>query len=104
VAEGCVTENSGRLPPPNQDPRNSRTAAAELSMTLANWEVLSWDVVKNSRSPDDTHVVVDLRSTVSIDHDVLEILEDFQRSAEGRNIFVERIESESRRRGVLRVA
>jgi MFS superfamily sulfate permease-like transporter len=46
--------------------------------------------------PDGSHVVVDLRGTVSIDHDVLEILDDFAESAEERQIVVERIEPEAR--------
>lgn len=45
-----------------------------------------------SAIPDGSHVVVDLRGTVTIDHDVLEILEDFEKTADRRDIVVERIQ------------
>jgi hypothetical protein len=44
-----------------------------------------------SAIPDGSHVVVDLSRTVSIDHDVLEILRDFEESADRRDLSVERI-------------
>ena len=40
--------------------------------------------------PDGSHVVLDLSRTVSIDHDVIEILEDFESSATSRGIEVRR--------------
>lgn len=46
-----------------------------------------------SRIPDGSDVVLDLSSTFSIDHDVVEILQDFEASARNRNIRVERIPS-----------
>lgn len=46
-----------------------------------------------SSIPDDSHVIVDLSATVSIDHDVLEILGDFEASSESRQISVETIRS-----------
>ena len=60
--------------------------------------------------PDGSHVVIDLSRTVSIDHDVLEILRDFECSAESRNLKVETIqrpepsERASERRALLAVA
>ena len=48
-----------------------------------------------SAIPNGSRVTVDLRNTVSIDHDVLEILNDFEATANTRNIVFERIESES---------
>ena len=47
-----------------------------------------------ARIPDGSHVVIDLSRTVLIDHDVIEILEDFEKSAASRGIEVRR---ESRR-------
>ena len=44
-----------------------------------------------STIPDGSHVVIDLSRTVAIDHDVLEILEDFEESALSRELSVERI-------------
>lgn len=41
--------------------------------------------------PDGSHVVIDLRRTVSIDHDVLEILQDFEGSAKSRRLVVDTI-------------
>lgn len=40
--------------------------------------------------PDDSHVVLDLSRAVSIDHDVIEILQDFESSAPSRGIEVRR--------------
>ena len=40
--------------------------------------------------PDDSHVVLDLSRAVSIDHDVIEILQDFESSASSRGIEVRR--------------
>lgn len=45
-----------------------------------------------SAIPDGSRVTIDSRGSVSIDHDVLEILDDFETSAKGRDILVERIE------------
>ncbi len=42
--------------------------------------------------PDGSHVVVDLSRTLVIDHDVLEILEDFRSSAERRDLVVQFVE------------
>ncbi len=44
-----------------------------------------------STIPDGSDVIVDMSATVSIDHDVLEILGDFEVSAQGRDISVETI-------------
>ncbi len=44
-----------------------------------------------STIPDGSHVVIDLSRTVAIDHDVLEILEDFEESSLSRELSVERI-------------
>lgn len=44
-----------------------------------------------SMIPDGSHVVIDLGRTVAIDHDVLEILRDFEESAPSRGLEVERI-------------
>jgi MFS superfamily sulfate permease-like transporter len=49
-----------------------------------------------SAIPDGSHVSIDLRNTLSIDHDVLEILEDFETTAADRQIVVDRIESGTR--------
>ena len=44
-----------------------------------------------SEIPDGSHVVIDLGSTISIDHDVLEIIRDFDASAANRDIVVKEI-------------
>ena len=47
-----------------------------------------------STIPDGSNVVIDLSRTVAIDHDVLEILRDFEDSAPSRNVEIEMIASE----------
>jgi MFS superfamily sulfate permease-like transporter len=54
--------------------------------------------------PDESRVVIDLSNTVSIDHDVLEILRDFEESAPSRNLDVKRIPRSTSVEAVLRVA
>ena len=49
-----------------------------------------------SAIPDGSHVIIDLRNTVSIDHDVLEILDDFEATAADRQIVVDRIQTGER--------
>lgn len=44
-----------------------------------------------SAIPDSSSVTIDQRQTISIDHDVLEILDDFEASADSRDIRVERL-------------
>jgi MFS superfamily sulfate permease-like transporter len=44
-----------------------------------------------SAIPDGSYVVIDLSRTVAVDHDVLEILRDFEDSSQRRNLIVERI-------------
>ena len=41
--------------------------------------------------PDNSSVTIDQRQTVSIDHDVMEILDDFETTAKSRDILVERL-------------
>ncbi|MFT5443601.1 MAG: MFS superfamily sulfate permease-like transporter [Myxococcota bacterium] len=57
-----------------------------------------------SEVPDGSHVSIDLRNTVTIDHDVLEILRDFEKAAESRNIDVVRIPQIRSAQALLRVA
>lgn len=45
-----------------------------------------------SEIPDGSHVVLDLSHTIVIDQDVLEIVEDFESTAEGRDLVIERLE------------
>jgi MFS superfamily sulfate permease-like transporter len=45
-----------------------------------------------SEIPDGSHVVLDLSRTIAIDHDVLEIVQDLESSAETRDLVVERID------------
>jgi MFS superfamily sulfate permease-like transporter len=49
-----------------------------------------------SMVPDGSHVTIDMSRTVSIDHDVLEILRDFEESADRRDLDVEVVTSENR--------
>ena len=44
-----------------------------------------------STIPDGSHVVIDLSRAVAVDHDVLEILRDFEDSSQRRDLVVERI-------------
>ena len=44
-----------------------------------------------SEIPDNSHVIIDQRNTVWLDHDVIEIIDDFEISAENRDITLERI-------------
>jgi MFS superfamily sulfate permease-like transporter len=53
---------------------------------------------------DGSHVLLDLSRTVVIDYDVLEILNDFEESAESRNLEVERISAASSEEPLSRVA
>lgn len=46
-----------------------------------------------SEIPERSRVTIDLRGTVSIDHDILEILDDFAASAASRDIVVEALEA-----------
>ncbi len=57
-----------------------------------------------SSIPNGSRVLIDLSNNVSIDHDVLEILEDFENSAQDRNIVVETIEFEARFQNADRAA
>ena len=45
-----------------------------------------------SEIPDGSHVILDLSRTIAIDQDVLEIVEDFESSAELRDLVVDRID------------
>jgi MFS superfamily sulfate permease-like transporter len=45
-----------------------------------------------SEIPAGSHVVLDLTRTIAIDHDVLEIVQDFESSAEARDLVVERVD------------
>ena len=49
-----------------------------------------------SNIPDGLHVIIDLSRTVSVDHDVLEILRDFEDSAQRRDLVVETTPRENR--------
>jgi MFS superfamily sulfate permease-like transporter len=57
-----------------------------------------------SAVPDGSHVAIDLSNTVAIDHDVLEILSDFEETAMRRNIDVKTNPRASAVEPVLRVA
>lgn len=48
-----------------------------------------------SEIPDRSRVIIDLRGTVSVDHDVQEILDDFAASAARREIVVDTLEAQS---------
>ncbi len=41
--------------------------------------------------PDGSHVIIDMSHCASVDHDVLEVIEDFERSADDRRISIEKI-------------
>jgi MFS superfamily sulfate permease-like transporter len=54
--------------------------------------------------PDGSHVVIDLSRVVSVDHDVLEIFEEFRESAPGRGLEVTTIPRPSGAKELLRAA
>jgi MFS superfamily sulfate permease-like transporter len=74
----------------SDDPKSGHTVRLQLAEQVS---FLSRGALLREISaiPDRSHVVVDLSRTVSIDHDVLEILRDFEESADRRDLTVERI-------------
>ncbi len=54
--------------------------------------------------PDGSHVVIDMSRTQDVDHDVLEILQDFEASAESRDLVIETLPRPERPPQVARAA
>ncbi len=74
--------------------KKSATGPEEVKLTLAEEVVfLNKGSIKNelSRVPKGSKVTIDMSKSVSVDHDVLEIIEDFEKQAEAKNIDVELI-------------